>query len=187
MSRGRSYVTRNRHERHMIIDGYNVLNAWPQLAVLVQEDLEYARDQLVHILVEYAKMEEYDMTIVFDALYTNDQEHEEIITKNCKVIYTKEKETADSYIERLTYEYSRHYGQEVYVVTSDGAEQNLILGAGAFRISASELLINIQRAKKNIYNEIADPHIHSLKRMEISGRLDSKTVAKLNCLRYRKD
>ena len=65
-----------------------------------------------------------------------------------KVVYTKEKETADSYIERSVYEATKYYGREVYVVTSDGAEQSLILGAGAYRISANELWRRINIAKK---------------------------------------
>ncbi len=137
--------------------------------------------------MEYGQYEKYDITIVFDAQYTSNEENEEKKSENCKVVYTKEKETADSYIERAAYEASRYYGQEVYVVTSDGAEQSLILGAGAYRITAKELLRSVKRSKKHIHDEYTGIHALPLKRSEIGSRIDDDVIAKLEKMRKIKD
>ena len=185
--RARTYLTPNRLEKHMVVDGYNVINAWPELTKLSQEDLEYARDVLIHILMEYGQYEKYDMTVVFDAQYTATEENVEEKTAHFKIVYTKEKETADSYIERTAYEASRHYGQEVYVVTSDGAEQSLILGAGAYRITAKELWRSVKHSKKNIHDEYTTGlYALPLKRNEIGLRIDDDVMAKLDALRRKK-
>ena len=170
----------------MIVDGYNVINAWPDLIALSKTDLEHARDKLVHILMEYGQYEKYDVTVVFDAQYVSAEESEEQKSPNCKVVYTKEKETADSYIERTAYESSRYYGQEVYVVTSDGAEQSLILGAGAYRITAKELLRSVKRSKKNIKAEYTSKDALPIKRSEIGSRIDDNVMAKLDEMRRKK-
>lgn len=185
-NRGRSYLTPNRHEKHMIVDGYNVINAWADLKKISIEDLEFARDKLIHILMEYGQFEKYDITIVFDAQYTNAEENIEEVTKTCKIVYTKEKETADSYIERSAYEASRYYGQEVYVVTSDGAEQSLILGAGAYRITAKELLRSVKHSKKDIRDEYTGKHALPIKRSEIGSRIDDDVMRKLEAMRKNK-
>lgn len=184
--RRRTYLTPNRHDKHMIVDGYNVINAWPELIKLSKIDLEHARDSLIEILMEYCQYEKYDVTIVFDAQYTDDKEHLEIKTTHCKVVFTKEKETADSYIERSAYEASRYYGQEVYVVTSDGAEQSLILGAGAYRITAKELLRSVKQCKKNIKEECSGVHVLPKTRSELASRLTDDIAAKLDSLRKQK-
>lgn len=181
--RRRTYLTPNRHDKHMIVDGYNVINAWPELIKLSKIDLEHARDRLIEILMEYCQYEKYDVTIVFDAQYTDDKEHAEIKTTHCKVVFTKEKETADSYIERSAYEASRYYGQEVYVVTSDGAEQSLILGAGAYRITSKELLRRVKQSKKNIKEECTGFHVLPKTRSELASRLTDDIAAKLDALR----
>lgn len=170
----------------MIVDGYNVINAWDFLQKISNEDLEFARDKLIHLLVEFGQYEKYDMTIVFDAQYTNAEENVDEITPHCKVVYTKEKETADSYIERSAYEATRYYGKEVYVVTSDGAEQSLILGAGAYRITAKELLRSVKHSKKNIRDEYTGKHALPLKRRELGSRIDDDVIAKLEQLRKKK-
>ena len=184
--RSRTYLTPNRHEKYMIVDGYNVINAWDFLQKISNEDLEFARDKLIHLLVEFGQYEKYDMTIVFDAQYTNAEEMWDEITPHCKVVYTKEKETADSYIERSAYEATRYYGKEVYVVTSDGAEQSLILGAGAYRITAKELLRSVKHSKKNIRDEYTGKHALPLKRRELGSRIDDDVIAKLEQLRKKK-
>ena len=184
--RRRTYLTPNKFEKHMIVDGYNVINAWPKLTALSKIDLEHARDELVHLLMEYGQYEKYDVTIVFDAQYVTGRESEEKKSSNCKVVYTKEKETADSYIERTAYESSRYYGQEVYVVTSDGAEQSLILGAGAYRITAKELLRSVKRSKKHIKEEYTNKDALPIKRSELGSRIDDSVMAKLDALRRKK-
>ena len=93
-----------------------------------------------------------DMTVVFDALFASGEEHREQAAPHFEIIYTGEGVTADSCIERLAYE-SVRASREVHVVTSDGAEQSAILGAGAYRISSAELWRRVKRTKKKIADE----------------------------------
>lgn len=111
-------MARQRKSEYYLVDGYNVINAWPELMRL-RGNLNEARDVLVHILTEYGAFENYEMTVVFDAFFTEEEEHELQISDRMKVIYTGAGETADSCIERLAYTAVRA-GREVYVVTSDG-------------------------------------------------------------------
>ena len=168
----------------LIIDGYNVINAWPELMRL-RGNLNEARDVLVHILTEYGAFENYEMIVVFDAFFTEEEEHELQISDRMKVIYTGAGETADSCIERLAYTAVRA-GREVYVVTSDGAEQSVILGAGAYRITSPELRRSVKKAKKLMKAEYMTPHSRPLGRIEVHERLDYDTRARLEELRRRK-
>lgn len=169
---------------HYIIDGYNFLHAARETDVR-RGDFSEARDSLVHILQEYGAYEKYDMTVVFDAPFTSDEGHREQLTPHFDIVYTGEGETADSYIERLAYASVRE-SREVHVVTSDGAEQSTILGAGAYRISSAELWRRVRRTKKKIADEYLGEVTLPLLRNEVGSRLDSRTVAKLDELR-RKD
>ena len=110
-------MARQREPEYYLIDGYNVINAWPEL-IRLRGNLDEARDVLVHILTEYGAFENYEMTVVFDAFFTEDEEHAQQITDRMKVIYTGAGETADSCIERLAYtavragrEVRRHLGR----------------------------------------------------------------------------
>ena len=166
---------------HYIVDGYNVIHAWPELSVL-QGDLSEARDRLIHMLSEYGAYERYDITIVFDAPFTEDEEHTEHIGKQMAVIYTGAGETADSCIERLAYESVRK-GREVHVVSSDAAVESVILGAGAYRHPAREFRRWVRRAKKHLRENYLGPVRLPLVRNEVGDRLDSDTAAKLDALR----
>ena len=166
---------------HFIIDGYNVIHALPELAALAG-NLAEARDRLIHLLMEYGAYEKYDMTVVFDALFASGEEHREQAAPHFEIIYTGEGVTADSRIERLAYE-SVRASREVHVVTSDGAEQSAILGAGAYRISSAELWRRVKRTKKKIADEYLGEVTLPLLRNEVGSRIDSRTAAKLDALR----
>ena len=125
-----------------------------------------------------------DMTVVFDALFASGEEHREKITPHFEVVYTSEGVTADSCIERLAYE-SVRTSREVHVVTSDGAEQSAILGAGAYRISSAELWRRVKKTKKKIADEYLGEVTLPLSRNEVGSRIDSRTAAKLDALRKR--
>ena len=172
-----------KRREHFIIDGYNVIHALPELAAFAG-DLAEARDRLVHVLMEYGAYEKYDMTVVFDALFVSGEEHREKVTPHFEVIYTSEGVTADSCIERLAYE-SVRTSREVHVVTSDGAEQSAILGAGAYRISSAELWRRVKKTKKKITDEYLGEVTLPLSRNEVGSRIDSRTAAKLDALRKR--
>ncbi len=171
---------------YYIVDGYNVIHAWPELSGLAEEELASARDRLIHRMAEYAAFEGYDVTIVFDALFTTDEAHEEKRGDHLVIIYTASGETADSYIERLSYEAVRA-GREVHVVTSDGAEQTVILGAGAYRLPPRELLRRIRRCREKMKQEYLYPNALPIARSAVSDRLDSDTAARLDHWRRQSD
>ena len=166
---------------HYIIDGYNVINSWPELKKL-SFDLSAARDKLLHILSEYGAFEHYDITIVYDALFTDDEEHLERVTDRLEVIYTGAGETADSRIERLAYDKVRQ-GEEVHVVTSDGAEQSVVLGVGAYRIPSLEFRKTVRKVKKELRDEYLGEVSLPLVRHLVGERLDPEVAARLDELR----
>lgn len=172
---------RKKPREHYIVDGYNVINLWPELVAL-RNDLSEARDRLVHMLAEYGAYEKFDMTVVFDALFTADDERIEVVNQHLEVVYTGKGETADSYIERLAYD-SVRMGREVHVVTSDGAEQSVILGAGAYRHPSGEFYRMVKRAKKEIRDKYLGKVVLPVSRNEIASRIDAETLAKLDALR----
>lgn len=166
---------------HLIVDGYNVINCWPEL-LKKSNNLEHARDRLIHILLEYGAYEKYDVTVVFDALYTSSEQSLEKLNNHFGIVYTRKKETADSYIERMAYDLV-HDGQEVYVVTSDGAEQNAVLGAGAYRMTVKELSKAVQRAKNKVSSACKTNRIRPINRNEIADRVAPNILHKLDMLR----
>ncbi len=172
---------RTKMPAHFIIDGYNVINCWPKL-LTSSDNLEHARDKLIHMLLEYGAYEKYDITVVFDALYTSSAQSLEQINDHFEIVYTKEKETADSYIERLAYESVRN-GKDVFVITSDGAEQNAILGAGAYRMTVKELVEMISDTKKKLRHHYTENKLLPSNRNEIADRIEPTVLKKLDMLR----
>ncbi|MDQ0203443.1 NYN domain-containing protein [Pectinatus haikarae] len=166
---------------HLIVDGYNVINCWPEL-LKKSNDLEHARDKLIHMLVEYGAYEKYDVTVVFDALYTSSVQSFEQMNDHFEIVYTKKNETADSYIERLAYELV-HEGRDVFVATSDGAEQNAVLGAGAYRMTVKELSKAITGVRKKLRNRCSSSKLTSAARNEIADRIEPAVLKQLDIMR----
>ena len=128
----------------VFVDGYNVINSWPDLKKEKDHSFEDARKKLIDILHNYGVFNDCKVIIVFDAYKVNKSlESKEEISKNITVIFTKDGETADAYIEREVNNLGRRF--EVHVVTSDYLEQQTIFQRGAIRISSLEF-----------YNEIND-------------------------------
>lgn len=136
----------------LIVDGYNMIGAWPELQALKDEDLAAARDLLIEKLAEYKGYMGIHVIVVFDAYVVKGKETR-YKNYNVEIIYTKEKETADAKIEKLAKE-MMDQRTKVYVATSDSAEQWQIFGQGAFRISARELYNEIRQIENNIKKEI---------------------------------
>lgn len=118
----------------LLVDGYNIIFAWEELSKLAREDLDAARNQLIHILSNYQGMRHCKVILIFDAYRVKGGQGSVEKVNNIFVVYTKQAETADTYIERTTYELGKHY--RVRVATSDGMEQTIILGHESQRISA---------------------------------------------------
>lgn len=134
-------------KRIYIVDGYNMIGAWPELVQLKkQDDLESARDLLIHRCANFQKFEHIEVWVVFDAQFVPGitQSFEEA---QVKVIFTAEDETADEYIERTVSQMNTRVLQ-VSVATSDLAEQWLIFQQGALRKSAREFYQEIKRSYK---------------------------------------
>ncbi|CDQ21656.1 NYN domain-containing protein [Halobacillus karajensis] len=132
----------------LIVDGYNMIGAWPELKSLKEKDLGQARDLLIEKMAEYQSYTGDRIMIVFDAYHVQGLEKKQNNYK-VEVLFTKENETADERIEKLAGELN-DVRTQVYVATSDYAEQRTIFGQGAFRKSARELYIEV----KNIENQI---------------------------------
>lgn len=141
-----------RHEI-LIVDGYNMIGNWPELNKLKKTDhLKDARDSLLNQLSEFKKYEpDIRLILVFDAMYVPGIK-ENFNRFNIEVVYTKEEQTADSYIEALAEELNQPLNQ-VTVATSDQAEQWTVFSRGALRVSAFELYRQIHRTRKEIQSD----------------------------------
>lgn len=137
----------------LIVDGYNIIGAWPELVSLRdEEDLEAARDRLIDKMAEFKAFTGYQVIVVFDAHYVPGTE-KKFKDKKVEVIFTKKDETADERIERLAKDLSAPR-TKIYVATSDYTEQWQIFGQGALRISARELLTEMESIEKNIKKQV---------------------------------
>lgn len=136
---------------YLLVDGYNVIFAWEMLKNLAETDLGAARMKLMDILSNYQGFRKTNVILVFDAYRLEGHPCETVTYHNISVVYTKEAETADRYIERTAHEIGHRY--DVTVVTSDGLEQIIITGAGCKLISAREFEKEIQRMEENIRTE----------------------------------
>lgn len=134
---------------YLIIDGYNVINAWPDLIRLKEINFEHARLKLIDILSDYAGFKGIEIIIVFDAHQVKGGQGNKEEQEKLQIIYTPENNTADMVIEKLVSELQcQERENKIYVATSDRVEQNIILGKGAYRISSRELLLEVQEAKR---------------------------------------
>ncbi len=141
--------SRTKQEDYLLVDGYNIIFAWEELYALAKTDLNAARGRLMDILCNYQAFRKMHLILVFDAYRVKGNPGSVEHYHNIDVVYTKEAETADQYIEKVTHEMSRK-NHRVRVATSDGLEQIIILGAGAIRVSARELLEEVRAAEKEM-------------------------------------
>ncbi len=135
-------------EEYLLVDGYNIIHAWEDLDDLAREDLDGARIRLLDLLCNYQGWRNCHVIVVFDAYRVKGNPGSVEQYRNIHVVYTREAETADTYIEKTTYEIAPHY--RVRVATSDRLEQMIILGHGADRISARELKLELELAEEQI-------------------------------------
>ncbi|MCI8540920.1 MAG: NYN domain-containing protein, partial [Erysipelotrichaceae bacterium] len=136
----------------LIVDGYNMIFAWPDLAQLAEQSLEHARSELISRLHNYQGFRRCLIIVVFDA-YRREQNKEQIYKEHhLYIVFTKASQTADSYIEKTTHTLANQY--QIQVATSDAQEQNIILGAGAMRMSAQELLKEMEHFHHQTLNSL---------------------------------
>ncbi len=167
---------------YLLVDGYNIIFAWDELKRLAEESLDLARDRLINLLCNYQGMKKENVILVFDAYKVSGGEGSVMRYGNIYVVYTREAETADNYIERTTTILSREYN--VRVATSDGLEQVIIMSKGAVRVSATELYEEVRVQNKAITESIEQ--IKPVKNNMLIDNLDAETAAFLESLRYLK-
>jgi predicted RNA-binding protein with PIN domain len=131
----------------LIVDGYNIIYAWPEFEKYRDTGLDHARSRLVSMLANHAALTGLKVVIVFDAHHIKGGVERTELVDGVEVIYTQQGETADSLIERMTGSLSES-GEAVYVATSDWAEQTMIFGRGAYRLTPGELRQQIRRIKQ---------------------------------------
>lgn len=168
----------------LIVDGYNVINAWAKLKAISDNDLELARTNLVDHVLEYSKIKGFEAYIVFDAYRVKNIEENIEKYHGLTVIFTKENQTADSYIEKFISTMSKY--DEIYVATSDYAEQQIALGKGCSRVPARELIGDLSRAKSDLRkkNTSKSRKYNNMNRLE--NRIDSSVLEKLEKIRRNK-
>lgn len=148
---------------YLLVDGYNMIFAWEELKALAREDLSTARKSLMDIMSNYQGYRKVRVILVFDAYKVPQGTGSVVKYHNIHVVYTKEAETADSYIEKASYRLSQEKNNRVRVATSDGPEQFIILGHGALRVSAQEFRAEIEQTQGEIrsilrQNNVKLPH-----------------------------
>lgn len=139
-------------DEYLLVDGYNIIFAWEELKELSKHSLDAARDRLIDILCNYRGFRKCHVILVFDAYKVKGGQGSMEKIHGIDVVYTKEAETADMYIEKTTHELGKKH--RVRVATSDSLEQIIILGGGAIRVSANEFLDEIKTAEKAILDII---------------------------------
>ena len=151
IARPGAYRKQKGEKEYLLVDGYNVIFAWDDLKALAAVNIDSARDKLIDIMSNYQGYVGCELILVFDAYKV--KQNPGSITKhgNIHVVYTKEAETADMYIEKTTHELGRKY--KVTVASSDGLEQLIIMGQGALRMSSRGLREEVERVNQILRND----------------------------------
>lgn len=170
MAKGKS-----KPKEYLFVDGYNIINSWDNLRKLSDLSLEVAREELIEIMAEYQHFSRIKVIIVFDAHMVKGNSGKKEKIKGVDIVFTKENETADQYIEKTLDDIGRV--KTVRVATSDWMEQQIILGRGGIRMSARELEAEIKDQKKLLKRRKST---EKAKNELLIGRLDEETLKKLN-------
>lgn len=166
-------------KEYLFIDGYNIINQW-QYYKDVSRNIENSRNKLIELLVEYQAYKGINVVVVFDAHLVKGSLEKREMVAGVEVVYTKEHETADSYIEKMLDKIGRY--ERVQVATSDNSIQQIVLARGGTRISAHEMIIELENTKKDIRTK-TDKIIQ--KGTNIDQVLDEETLNKLEKIRRR--
>lgn len=148
---GEQFKTSALTKEYLLVDGYNIIFAWDELNELAKENMDAARYKLMDILCNYQGFKKCILILVFDAYKVKGGVGSVTNYHGIHVVYTKEAETADMYIEKVTHEIGRRH--HITVATSDYVEQIIIMGQGALRLSAQELKVEIARVNEQIRSE----------------------------------
>jgi predicted RNA-binding protein with PIN domain len=163
-------------KEYLFIDGYNIINQWQYYKDI--RNIANSRNKLIELLIEYQAYTGLKVIVVFDAHLVKGSLEKMEKHAGVEVVYTKEHETADSYIEKQLDKIGRY--ERVQVATSDGAIQQIVISRGGTRISAHEMILEIENTKKDIRTKTEKPR---QKGTNIDLVLDSDTLEKLEKLR----
>ena len=155
----KSSVTRDMSKKYLLVDGYNIIYAWKDLKELADENIDAARGKLMDLLCNYQGIKRMELIVVFDAYRVKGHDTEVLDYHNIHIVYTKEAETADQYIEKFAHEHGRKY--DVTVATSDGLEQIIIRGQGCRLLSAREFKKDIEEASRQLREEYMENQVTS--------------------------
>ena len=162
----------------LIVDGYNVIGAW-KAAEKHGWTMDESRDRLMHLLMDYSGYTGEEIVLVFDGYQSDKRLTTEEKHGDLTLVFTKHGETADSYIERMVAQKPKY--RVARVATNDGAEQAMVLGSGATRMTARELLRELQQMRKASFDEHASPRI--MNRSPLASRLPKDVQEALERLR----
>lgn len=170
-------------KEYLLVDGYNIIFAWDNLKKMADYSLEEAREKLISILSNYQGAKGIELIIVFDAHLVKGNRGN--IEKRGKtyIVYTKEAETADNYIESITKDLVKDYN--VKVATSDRLEQIIIMGKGAIRVSATELKADVRYTAKKVSKKIEE--IKPIKNNMLFDNLSPEMAKWVEEMRRKKD
>lgn len=158
---------------YMIIDGYNVINSWDEFKKDAKENLEDARQKLIDIMLNFMGYTGMKIILVFDAMYVKGSNEKKTYYDKLEVVYTKEGESADHYIEGII-KYLVKY-DKVVVVTSDLVLQQVVLGQGATRMSSRELNEELNK----YINKKREKYANKIQKDSIESRLSEDVIKKL--------
>ena len=165
--------------RYLFVDGYNVINSWEELRQLKDTDLEEARYKLIDMMIEYVTLKGLETYVVFDAHYVKGSFEKREKYKNINIVYTKEGESADCFIEKNIKDMAKK--GVVAVVTSDYLEQRIIFQMGGIRITPNEFLSDIKNSKKIVKEKTTLKYTD--KKNSLEQNIDEKTLRKLEKIR----
>ena len=175
-------IRKEQMEEYLLVDGYNVIFAWEDLKELAKVNIEGARNKLMDVLCNYQGFKKCNLILVFDAYKVQGQELGVQKYHNIYVVYTKEAETADQYIEKVVHEIGRKY--HVTVATSDNVEQVVTLGQGGKLLSARELRTEVEEVQRQIREEYLNRpqkgknYLFDYLDEEISGQMEEVRLGK---------
>jgi uncharacterized protein len=168
--------------RKIFVDGYNVINSWPQLRDIKNSSYESARTMLIDMLQNYSAFKGWNIILVFDAHKVKGSLEKKERMRNLVVVFTKEGESADNYIERMVNNIGRTL--EVYVVTSDSLEQQVTFQRGAVRISSLEFYHSMMMDNNKISKSYETKY--SSNRNLLEENIDMESAKKLEKIRRSK-
>jgi ribosomal protection tetracycline resistance protein len=143
-------------EEYLLVDGYNIIFAWPELREIADDNMDSARMKLLDLLCNYQGISKCHIIAVFDAYRVKEHREKVIDYNNIHMVYTRESQTADQYIEKFAHENNKKYN--IVVATSDGLQQIIVRGEGCLLLSARELKAEMEEANKRNNQEYFNPH-----------------------------